>query len=173
MVPCLHQGNVYIKRKLRVWKTQKYISLVVEETPLTCAAGKLPGLLGGGIGPRTETCINWGGPIAMVPSTHQGNICIQRTLRVWREEKCIPLVDGDTPLTCVGRKTTRLIGGQYRSQSINFRKLGLTYRHGTVFAPRKSLHQKEATCMESPEMYSTSWWRIPTYLCGPAKCPVS
>ena len=33
-------------------------------------------------------------------------------------------------------------------------KLGRTYGHGTVFAPRKYLYQKEATGMERPEMYS-------------------
>ena len=37
MVPCLHQGNIYTKRKLRVWGNQKYISLVGAITPLTCA----------------------------------------------------------------------------------------------------------------------------------------
>ena len=34
MVPYLHQGNIYTKRKLRVWRDQKYISLVGEITPL-------------------------------------------------------------------------------------------------------------------------------------------
>ena len=37
MVPCLHQGNIYTKRKLRVWRDQKCIKLVGSITPLTCA----------------------------------------------------------------------------------------------------------------------------------------
>ena len=37
MLPCLHPGNIYTKRKLRVWKDQKCILLVGETTPLTCA----------------------------------------------------------------------------------------------------------------------------------------
>ena len=37
MVPCLNQRNVYIKRKLRVWRVQKCISLVGAKTSLTCA----------------------------------------------------------------------------------------------------------------------------------------
>ena len=37
MVPCLHQNNVCIKRKLRVWRVQKCISLVGAKTSLTCA----------------------------------------------------------------------------------------------------------------------------------------
>ena len=37
MVPCLHQGNIYIKRKLQEWRDQKRIPLVVPKTPVTCA----------------------------------------------------------------------------------------------------------------------------------------
>ena len=37
MVPCLHQGNIYIKRKLWVWRDQKCIPLLGIITPLNCA----------------------------------------------------------------------------------------------------------------------------------------
>ena len=37
MVPCLHQSNVYIKRKLRVWRIQNCIPLVGAKTSPTCA----------------------------------------------------------------------------------------------------------------------------------------
>ena len=37
MVPCLHLGNIYTKRKLRVWRDKKGIPLVGAITPLTCA----------------------------------------------------------------------------------------------------------------------------------------
>ena len=37
MVPCLHQGNIHIKRKLRVWRDQKCIRQVGAITPLNCA----------------------------------------------------------------------------------------------------------------------------------------
>ena len=37
IVPFLHQGNIYTKRKLRVWRDQKYIQLVGAITTLTCA----------------------------------------------------------------------------------------------------------------------------------------
>ena len=36
MVPWLHQGNIYSKRKLRAWRDQKCIPLVGAITPLTC-----------------------------------------------------------------------------------------------------------------------------------------
>ena len=37
IVPCLHQGNIHIKRKLRVWRDHKCIPLVGSITPLNCA----------------------------------------------------------------------------------------------------------------------------------------
>ena len=37
MVPCLHQGNIYNKWKLQVWRDQKCIPLVGAITPLTSA----------------------------------------------------------------------------------------------------------------------------------------
>ena len=106
--------------------------------------------------PSTESCINFDGPISMVPCLHQGNIYMKRKLRVWREQKYIPLVSAITPLNCAGRHNTPSRGRQYRAQNGKFGKLGRTYCHGTVFAPRKYLYQKEATGMERPEMYSVS-----------------
>ena len=94
---------------------------------------KLPRLKGGGIGPRTETCVNWGEPITMVPCLHQGNIYIKRKLRVWRDQKCIPLVGAETPVTCAGRQTTPSQGRRHRAENENLRKLGWTYRRDTVF----------------------------------------
>ena len=52
-------------------------------------------------------------------------------------------------------------------------ELGRTNRHGTVFAPRKYLYQKEGTGIERPEMCSASRCNNPTYLCGPSKYPMS
>ena len=37
MVPSLHQSSVYVKRKLRVWRVQKFIPLVGTTTAPTCA----------------------------------------------------------------------------------------------------------------------------------------
>ena len=122
----------------------------------------------GSIGPRMESLVNWDGPMDIVPCLHQGNIYIKRKLRVWREQKCIPLVGATTTLTCVGRHNTPSRGRQYRAQNGKFGKLGRTYGHGTVFPPRKYLYQKEATGMERPEMYSVSRCNNHTYLCGPS-----
>ena len=164
MVPCLHQGNIYAKRKLRVLRGQKCIPLVGAITPLTCAGrqntrsrrrqyraqnGKL-GKLG------------WNLAIIMEPCLHQGNIYTKRKLRVWRDQKRIPLVGAITPLTCAGRQNTPSQGRQYRAKNGKLCRLGRTNLHCTVFAPRKYLYQKEATGMERPEIYSASRCNNPT-----------
>ena len=100
--------------------------------------------------------------MAMVPCLHQVNIYTKRKLWVWRNQKYIPLVGAITPLTCAGRQNIPSRGRQYRAQNGKLRKLRRTYLHGTVFAPRKYLYQKEATGMESPEMYSVGRYNNPT-----------
>ena len=111
--------------------------------------------------------------MAMLPCLHQGNIYTKRKLRVWKTQKCIPLVGAITPLNCAGRHSTPSRVRQYRAKNGKFGKLGRTYGHGTVLEPRKYLYQNEASGMERPEMYSVSRCNNPTYLCGPSKCPVS
>ena len=129
---------------------------------------KVPHLEGGSIGPRTESCVNCHGPISMVPCLHQGNIYTKRKLRVWRDQKCIPLVGAITPLTCTGRQSTQSRGRNYRCQKGKFCKLGRTYHHGAVFAPRKYLYRNDPMGMERPEMYSDTRCNNSTYLCRPS-----
>ena len=78
LVQCLQKGYIYIKREKGVWRVQKCIPLVGAKTLLSVWAVKLPRLKGGGIGKRTETCVNSGGSIALVPCVHQGNIYKKR-----------------------------------------------------------------------------------------------
>ena len=112
-VPCLPQGNIYIKRKLRAWRDQKCIPLIGAITPLTCAGRQNTPSRGSRFWPRTESCLNWDGPIAMLPCLHQGNINTKRKLRAWRDQKCIQLVGAITPLTCAGRQNTLSRGRQF------------------------------------------------------------
>ena len=125
-------------------------------------AVKIPRLEVGSIGPRTESCVNCDRPISMVPCLHEGNIYTKWKLRVLRDQKCVPLVGAITSLNCAGRQNTPSRGRQYRAQNGKLRKLGRTYGHGTVFAPRKYLYKKEATGMDRPEMYSDSRCNNPT-----------
>ena len=109
----------------------------------------------------------------MVPCLYQGNIYTKSKLRVWIDQKCIPLVGAITPLTCAGCQNTPPRGRMYRVQNGKLGKLLRKYGHGTAFALRKYLYQKEATGMERPEMHSASRCNNPTYLCGLSKYPVS
>ena len=145
----------------------------MQKPQLPVRAVKLPCLKGGGIGPRTETCLNWGRQIAMVPGLHQGNIYIKMKVRVRRDQKSIVLAGVKTPVTCAGHQTTPSQRRQHRAKNGNLHKLGWTYFHGTVFAPRQYLHQKEAAGMERPETYSPSRCKNPSYLYGPSNYPVT
>ena len=173
MVPCLHQGNIYTKRKLRAWRDQKCIPLVSAITPLTCTGLQNTSSRVWRYEPRTESCLNWDGPIAMVPCVHQGNINTKRKLRALRDQKCIPLVGAITPLTCAGHQNTPSRGRRIRPRMESF----LNWDGPIAMVP--CLNQgnintkKESTCMKRPEMYSTSRCNNPTYLCAPSKYPVS
>ena len=158
MVWCLHQGNIYTKRKRRVWRDQKCIPLVGAITPLNCAGCHNTPSRG-----RQYRAQNGKfGKLGRTYGLNQGNIYIKRKLRVWRDQKCIPLIGAITPLNCAGRHNTPSQGWQNRAQNGKFGKLGRTYGHGTVLSPRKYLYQKEATGMERPEMYSVSRCNNPT-----------
>ena len=74
--------------------------------------------------------------MAMVPCLHQGSIYKERKLRVWTGQKCISLVGAITPLNCSDCKNTLSRGRQYRAQNGKLGKLGRTFCHGAVFAPR-------------------------------------
>ena len=125
------------------------------------------------MGPRMEICGNPGLPFAMVPCLHQSIVYIKRKLRVWRVQKCIPLVGAKTSLTSAELQTTLSQVGQYIVKKGNLRKSGSTICHGIVYAPKQSLYQKEATGKESPKMYSYSWCKSLTYLCATANDPIS
>ena len=56
----------------------------------------------------------------MVPCLHQRNVYMKMKLRVWRGQKCIPLVGAIIPLTCAGRQSTPSRGRQYRAQNGKF-----------------------------------------------------
>ena len=53
------------------------------------------------------------------------------------------------------------------------RNFGPTNPHGTVFAPKQWLYQKDGTGMESAKMYCPSRCRYRTYQCGAGNYPVS
>ena len=113
---------------------------------------KLPHAKGRSICLRMEICETSGLPTDMVLPLHQCNDYIKRKLREWRAEICNALVGAVTAVTCAGSQTTPFHGGEYRAEKGNMRKFGPTNSHGTTFAQKQWLHQKEATRMDSSKM---------------------
>ena len=66
-------------------ETRNVFPLSVQKSLLPVRAIKLPCLKGVGVGPRMQTCVNLGGPIAMVSCLQQGNMYIKRKIRIWRD----------------------------------------------------------------------------------------
>ena len=94
-------------------------------------------------------------------------------LQVWRVQNRIRLVSTKTALTCAGRQTTPSHVSHYTAEKGNLRKSGSIFRHGTVFAPKHCIYQKEAIGMESPKTHSSRQYKKRTYMCGTTNYPVS
>ena len=133
---------------------------------------KLPREMGGSIGSRMEICETSTLPSPMVPRLHQSNGYMKTKLREWRVQKCIALIGTDTVLTSAGLQTTSFHGVLYSVQNGNMRNFDPTNPHGTAFAPKQWLCQKQATGIESSKLYCPSRCRYRTYQCGAANYPV-
>ena len=94
-----------------------------------------------------------------------------KNVRVWRVKKCIPVVGAKTSLTCVGLQMTPSHVSQYKVENRNLKKSGCTFCHGTGFAPKQCLYEKEATGMESLKMYSSLRCKKPHLPVGDCKRP--
>ena len=154
-----------------MWRVQKCNPLVGAKTSLTCTG--LQTTLSHVSEYSAENGDLRKSGSTLVPSLHQSNVYIKRKLRVSRLQKCIPLVGAKTSLTCAGLQTTLSHLSQYGAENGNLWKSGSTFSHGTVFAPKQCLYQKEATDLDSPKMYFSHWCKSLTYLCGTANDPVS
>ena len=164
MVPCVHQSNVYIKRKLQLWRVQKSIPLVGAKMALTYAGRQTTQSHVSQYRAENRILRKSGSTFAMVPCVHQSNVYIKRKLQLWRVQKSIPLVGAKTALICTGRQTTPYHVSQYRDENGNLRKSVSKFRHGTMFAPKQCLYQKEAKGMESLKTHSSSRCKNRTYL---------
>ena len=140
-VPCLHQINVYIKRKLRVWGTQKCNFLIGAETGPTVTGRQttfsqaMPYMANIGI------CGSSGPPIPKVPCFHQINVYIKRKLRVWGTQKCNFLIGPETVPTVMGRQTAYSQAMPYMANFGNLRLYGASNPQGTVFVQNQCLYQ--------------------------------
>ena len=168
MVPCLHQSNVYIKRKLGVWRALKSIPLVGGKKPhLPVRDCKLHHLMYVSTRPRTEICGNPVLPFAMLPYLYQNEATGIESPKMHFSSRC----KNRTYMCRTTNYPTHV--SKHSAENGNLRKSGSTFRHGTVFVPKQCLYQKETTCMESPQMDSSSLCKNRTYLCWTAKYHVS
>ena len=172
MVPRLLKSNCYIKGSNGHGEFKNVLPQSVKIPCLLLRGSKVPRFMGGSIEPRMEICESSALPIPMLPRLHQSNGYINRKLRAWRVQKCIPLVGADTLLTTAWPQTTPFHGVQYREQNGNIRNFDPTNPNGTAFAPKQWLYQKEATGMESSQMYRPSRLRYRTHHCVEEKYPV-
>ena len=174
IVPSLHQSNVFMSKGIYGYGQSKNVFLLsVQKRHLPVWDCKRPRLKKASIGLRTKFYGNPGLPLAMVPCLHQSNVYIKRKLRVWRVQKCIPLIGTKTSFTCVGLQTSLSQVSQYKAKNVNLRKSGCIFFHGTGFAPMQCLYQKEGTGMESPKMYSSCQCKNLNSRCGTANDPIS
>ena len=147
-----------------------YCSSPLKNPTYLCGSAKLPRFMGGSMGPRMEICENSGLPIPIVPRC---NGYIKRKLRVCRAQKCTSLVGAETVLPSAGPQTIPFHGGQYRDGNGNMRNFRAINPHGTVFALKQWLYQKDATSIESSKMYRPNRCRDSNSQCRAANYPVS
>ena len=116
--------QIFIPKESYGYGESRYVfSKSVQHPHLPVRAVKVPRLEGGGIGPRTESCVICDGPIPMVLCLHQGNIYTKRKLRVRRDQKCIPLVGVKSILAYAGRQNTPSRVRRYRALNGKLRNL--------------------------------------------------
>ena len=140
MVPCLHQCNVYVKRKQQVWRAQKCNFLLCAKTAPTCMGQQTTRVMQRCIGQGIEIFKILGLIFAMVPCLHQCKVYIKRKLRVWRAQKYNFLVTAKTAPTGTGQQITPCLAAPYSVNNRNCQNFGATFSNGTVFAPMQSLY---------------------------------
>ena len=151
MVPCLHQWNAYIKRKLRVCIARKCNPCYCAKSSLRSTDLQRTRFHSAPYSADSTTLRNLVLPIDMVLCLHQCNVYIKRKLTVCSAQKCNPSFGAKRPLRSTDLKITRFHAAPYRADSTNLREFGASYRHGTVFVPMECLYQKEAEGIAMPK----------------------
>ena len=140
MVPCLHQCYVYIVRKLRAWRAQKYNFLVSAKTTPTGTGQHTTPCLSAPYWASNKNFLNFGATFCHGTVFAPMQSYIIRKLWVWRAQKCNFPVSAKTSPTGTGQQTTQCLAEPYLVSNRNFQNFGATYRHGTVFAPMQCLY---------------------------------
>ena len=107
MVPPLHQSNLYTKRQLRVWRTQKCNRVLSAINALDATPRQITQFHALHIGTRMEIWETSQLSKTMVPTLHQSNLYTKRQLCVWRTQKCNRLLDAINALGVTPKQITR------------------------------------------------------------------
>ena len=141
----------------------------MQKSHLPVLASKLPRLIWGGNGPRTKIWVD----LSPWYSVYTKTMFIWKGSYGYGESKNVFLFSVQKPhLPVRSCKLPPSHVQQYMADNRNLRKPGSSFTHGTVFAPKHCLYQKEATSMERPKMYSSSRCKNHNYQCGPANYPI-
>ena len=151
-----------MKRKLREWRTQKCNPCFGAESPPRSTRLQTIRFHAAPYWTVSANLRKVGTSLAEVPCLHQSNLHMKRKLREWRTQKCNPCFGAESPPRSTRLQTIRFHAAPYWTVSANLRKVGASFRRGTVFAPIQSTYEKEATGMENPKMQSLLWCRKPT-----------
>ena len=172
-VPCLHQSNLHMKRKLREWRTQKCNPCFGAESPPRSTRLQTTRFHAAPYGTvsanlrKVGTLFRRGTVFAPIQSTYGREATGMENPKMrslfWCRKRTSQYGPVNCPVSCSAEW----------DRQCKLRKVGASFRRGTVFAPIQSTYEKEATGMENPKMQSLFWCRKPTSQYAPANYPVS
>ena len=192
-VPCLHQSNLHMEGKLREWRTQKCNPCFGAESPPLSTGLQTTRFHAAPYGTvsanlrKVGASFRRGTVFAPIQSTYEKKATGMENPKMqsevpfctnpiyickWRTQKCNPCFGAERPPLSTGQQTARFYAAPYGTVSSKLRKVGASFRRGTLFAPIQSTYEKEATGMENPKMQSLFWCRKPTSQYAPSNYPV-
>ena len=143
MVPCLHQSNVYIKRKLRICTIQKCIPLIGAKTSLTYVELQTtPSHVcqyraENGNSRKSGSTFTHGTVFAPKQCLYQNEATGMENRKMYFSHRC----KNFTYLYATANDP--ISSNWYRAENGNLRNSGCTFSHGTVFAPKQCLYQRK------------------------------
>ena len=172
-VPCLHQSNLHMEGKLREWRTQNCNPCFGAESPPRSTRLQTTRFHAAPYGTvsanlrKVGTLLRRGTVFAPIQSTYGREATGMENPKMrslfWFRKRTSQYGPVNYPVSC----------SAVWDRQCKLRKVGASFRRGTVFAPIQSTYEKEATGMENPKMRSLFWFRKRTSQYGPVNYPVS
>ena len=137
MVLCLHQRNDYIKRKLGLWRVQKYIPLIGAISTLICTGPQTTAThirqhrAEYGILWKSGATFRHGAVFAQKQSLYQREARALEIPKMYSSRRC-----NNRTYLCVSQATPTHVR-QYMAEYGILGKSGATFRHSALFAPKQ------------------------------------